>query len=96
MINTKCEATINRANSAITISGLGDDIVLKYVDDIDFTALIERLTKAIDDDKSITLTCSETEDEKEKLILNTLKDIFDEYNNCLKTELNTEAILFQN
>jgi len=85
-------ATTNQDNNEITISGLKDNIVLNYTDDIDFTELISKLTELIDEDKVIKFSCSEADDEKEKLILNTINKIFEEYNNCLKTENITEEI----
>lgn len=87
-----CNATINPDNNEITITGLKDNIFLNYTDDIDFTELISKLTELIDEDKVIRFSCSEVEDKKENLILNTINEIFEEYNNCLKSEDTTEEI----
>ena len=86
MEELEVNAIINPDNNEITITGLKDNIVLNYADDIDFTELISKLTELIDEDKVINFSCSEADDEKEKLILNTINKIFEEYNNCLKTE----------
>jgi len=86
MEELEVNAIINPDNNEITITGLKDNIVLNYADDIDFTELISKLTELIDEDKVINFSCSEADDEKEKLILNTINQIFEEYNNCLKTE----------
>ena len=92
MEELKFNATINQENNEITISGLNDNIVLNYTDDIDFTELVSKLTESIDGDKVIKFSCSEAEDEKEKLILNTINKICEEYNDCLETEDTTEEI----
>ncbi|MBT4551872.1 hypothetical protein HOC37_02675 [bacterium] len=94
MCNITCKTAINKKENTITISVLEDNIVLNYENDIDFTGLISKLTEMVEEDKKIELECSETEDEKEKLILDTLKDIFNEYNNCLTIEQNTENLPF--
>lgn len=85
MEKLKVNAIINPDNNEITIRGLKDDILLNYADDIDFTELISKLTELIDENKVINFPCLEVDDEKEKLILNTINKIFEEYNNCLKT-----------
>ena len=85
MEELEVNAIINPDNNEITIKGLKDNIVLNYADDIDFTELISKLTELIDEDKVIKFSCLEADDEKEKLILNTINKIFEEYNNCLKT-----------
>ena len=92
MDELEVNATTNQDNNEITISGLKNNIVLNYTDDIDFTELISKLTELIDEDKVIKFSCLDAVDEKEKLILNTLNKIFEEYNNCLKTEDTTEEM----
>ena len=92
MDELNCKATINQDNNEIIIAGLKNEIVLNYTDDIDFTDLISELTISIDEGNAVKLSCSKTKDEKEKLILNTINEIFDEYNNCLKRENTTEEI----
>ena len=92
MDELNCKATINQDNSEIIIAGLKNDIVLNYTDDIDFTDLISELTISIDEGNAVKLSCSKTKDGKEKLILNTINEIFDEYNNCLKNEDTTEEM----
>lgn len=87
-----CKATINQDNNEIIIAGLKNNIVLNYTDDIDFTNLISELTISIDEGNTVKLSLQETKDEKETLILNTINEIFDEYNNCLKRENTTEEI----
>ena len=92
MDELKCNATTNLDTKEITISGLEDNLILNYTDDIDFTDLISKLTELIDEDKVLNFSCSESEDEIANLILNTINEIFEEYNNSLKSEDTIEEI----
>ena len=87
-----CIATTNQDDNEITISGLKDNIALNYTDDIDFTELISKLTELIDDDKVLKFSWSESEDKIANLILNTINEFFEEYNNSLISEDTTEEI----
>lgn len=87
-----CIATTNQDDNEITISGLKDNIALNYTDDIDFTELISKLTELIDEDKVLKFSWSESEDKIANLILNTINEFFEEYNNSLTSEDTTEEI----
>jgi hypothetical protein len=57
--------------------------------DVDFTNLVQELTKKIDEEKIISLTIEDEEsitDPKYKLIINTLKNIFNSYNESLQND----------
>ena len=93
MEELNCSVATNQDNNKITITGLKDDIVLDYADDIDFTNLISELAVLIDEDKTVKLSCPEAKDGKEKLILKTINGIFEKYNNCQINEDATEEKL---
>ena len=82
MEDLDCIVATNQNNNKITITGLKNDVVLDYADDIDFTDLISELAVLIDEDKTVKLSYPEAKDEKEKLILKTINGIFEKYNKC--------------
>jgi hypothetical protein len=83
-----CNAILSSSDNKITISNLADgDFDIDISGDIDFTNLVQELTKKIDEEKNIILTIEDEEsitDSKGKLIIDTLKDIFISYNESLQ------------
>ena len=92
MEELECNVIINQNNNEMKITGLKTNLVLDYANDIDFTDLISELVELIDKNNIVNFHCPETKDEKEQLILETLRDIFEEYNKCLQSEDTTEEI----
>lgn len=107
MDELNCNVILNSADNKITVkelisSGLDIDIS----GDVDFTFLVNELTKKIDEEKTIILTVEDEEtitDSKHKLIIETLKKIFESYNESLKdiekdshsdSEMDAEEITF--
>jgi hypothetical protein len=80
-----CNLVIEEESQKAVIRGLKEDnFEIDISSDIDFTGLVSILTEKIDDLRPIELNCdSEPEDEKLKLITNTIKEIFESYNNSL-------------
>lgn len=79
-----CNGTIDTEDTKITISGIRtEDIEINCKEDIDFTNLVSILTETIDDEKKINFNIDEQTDEKLMLIVETLKSIFDSYNESL-------------
>jgi hypothetical protein len=87
MDELNCSAKLDSEENTITVNGLTDELSLDISGDVDFTALIQELTKKIDEEKTIVLTVEDEEsitDSKHKLIIGTLKKFFDSYNESLK------------
>lgn len=83
-----CTLTVDEGNKKAIITGLqADDFEIDFTSDIDFTDLVSTLTEQIDTQKSIELSLEEEPtDEKIKLITDTIKEIFEIYNNNLTEE----------
>jgi len=83
-----CNLTINEEAHQIIISELSEEnIEIDYSSDINFTYLVTILTEKIDEDKKINLSLEEeTTDDKLKLVLNTIKEIIELYNDNLIDE----------
>lgn len=107
MDELNCSATLDSVENKITVNGLTDDALsIDISGDVNFTDLVQELTKKIDEEKTISLTVEDEDnitDSKNKLIIETLKKIFDSYNESLKDieedsgsndEVDTEEILF--
>ena len=107
MDELNCIATLNSEENKITVNGLIDSgLDIDINGDVDFTVLVNELTKKIDEEKTIILTIEDEEsiaDPKHKLIIETLKNIFESYNESLKdieedsyssNEADTEEIPF--
>ena len=83
-----CSMSIDESHNKINIVDLSsEDIELDYSSDIDFTNLVSILTEKIDESKKIILTFEdEVNDEKLQLVVDTIKDIFDLYNQSIENE----------
>ena len=85
-----CNAILNSDENKITISNItSGDLDIDTSGDVDFTNLVQELTKNIDEEKIISLTIEDEEsitDPKYKLIINTLKNIFNSYNESLQND----------
>lgn len=91
MSKLECTIKLNEENQNIIVSGINEnDIFIDYNGDIDFTELISKLTRCIDTDKEIDYTLPDTpDDEKLKLIIETIEDILLKYNQALTEETNS-------
>jgi len=81
-----CNAKIE--DNEIIISNLKDnEIKIDISGDVDFTNIVSALSEFIDGSPEIDLTIKDEgtiEDEKFKLIIETLKDIFENYNTSIR------------
>ena len=88
MNELNCSVTLDSVENKITVNGLRDSALnINTSRDVDFTDLVQELTKKIDEEKTIVLTVENEENitnSKDKLIIDTLKKIFDSYNESLK------------
>lgn len=88
MNELNCSVTFNSEENKIKIDGLADGVLdIDISSDVDFTNLVQELTKKIDEEKIIGLTVKDEvsiTDPKDKLIIETLKNIFDSYNESLQ------------
>ncbi len=95
MTDITCNARIEQ--TSIIIQELDSTpITIDISGDVDFTAVVTLLAKKIEDGNRIELTVSDDEsidDEKHKLIVNTLKDIFNNYNEVLLEDNDDEAFV---
>ncbi len=95
MTDITCSARVEQTN--IIISDLeSTPIEIDISGDVDFTEVVTILAKKIEDGNRIELTVPDEEsndDEKQKLIVDTLKDIFNNYNEVLLEEDNGDDTL---
>ena len=88
MDELNCSATLDSVDNKITVNDLTDSALeIGISGDVDFTDLVQELTKKIDEEKTIVLTVEDEvsiTDPKVKLIIETLKNIFDSYNESLQ------------
>jgi hypothetical protein len=88
MDELNCNVVLNNEENKITVSGLLDnELNIDISGDVDFTDLVQELTKKIDEEKNIILTIDDEAsitDPKNKLILETLKKIFESYKDSIK------------
>jgi len=88
MDKLNCNAKLDRDAKKIVVSNLAhSELEISISGDVDFTNLVQELTKKIDEEKIIVLTVEEEvsiTDPKDKLIIETLKNIFDSYNKSLQ------------
>lgn len=88
MDELNCNVILNNEENKITVSGLLDnELNIDISGDVDFTDLVQELTKKIDVEKNIILTIDDEAsitDPKNKLILETLKKIFESYKDSIK------------
>lgn len=87
-----CNAKVEE--NEIIISNLKDDeIKIDISGDIDFTNIVSVLSEFIDGSPEIDLIIKDertVEDEKFKLIIETLKDIFENYNTSIRETVESE------
>lgn len=88
MNKLNCNVILNNEENKITVSGLlANELNINISGDVDFTDLVQELTKKIDEEKNIILTIDDEAsitDPKNKLILETLKKIFESYNDSIE------------
>ncbi len=88
MDELNCKVILNSKENKITLNGLTDsELNIDISGDVDFTDLVQELTKKIDEEKKIILTIeneASITDPKIKLVIETLKNIFESYNESLK------------
>ena len=88
MGKTICIAKIDA--DKVIISNLNeDDVNIDISGDVDFTNVVSILSECIDEDKEFDLEIEEEdsiEEEKQKLIIQALKNIFDEYQECIEDD----------
>ena len=88
MDELNCNVILNSEENKITVSNLvSSNLDIDISSDVNFTDLVQELTKKIDEEKTIVLTVENEENitnSKDKLIIDTLKKIFDSYNESLK------------
>lgn len=82
MPDNEIKLAVNSGVSKINISGIGDDeLVIEYSGDIDVTELVDRLADAIDGGSAFVITPPPEEvDEKAALVLETIKNIVQKFN----------------
>jgi len=106
METIKCKISIDKDDNIILVNGLENQINIDYSGDIDFTGLINALLVTIDNQKQIELSVEEIADEEKKLklVINTLKSIFEKFNNNIfydemiseSTETNSDDTTYEN
>ena len=88
MDKLNCSVTLYSEENKITINCSTDsELIIDMSGDVDFTALVQELTKKIDEGKTINLTIEDESsiiDSKNHLIIETVKKIFESYNESLK------------
>lgn len=88
MDELNCSVTLYSEENKITVNCPTDsELIIDISGDIDFTALVQELTKKIDEGKTINLTIEDESniiDSKNQLIIETVKKIFESYNESLK------------
>ena len=90
MANINCTVSIIEADSLIEITGLSEDkLTINVSGDIDFTPLVLKLARLIDEECEITLInpIDDALSDKYKLVLKTVGSIFESYNTTIIEEL---------
>jgi hypothetical protein len=88
-----CSTSIDHETKQISCLGLQDKpLIINYLGDVDLTELVSTLSSLIDQKKQIEfiIDCS-IEDDKLKLIVDTLKNVFVSFNS--KITIETETIV---
>ena len=77
--------TIDEERKKVIITNLqSEDVEIDFSSDVDFTNLVSILTEKVDSLQQINITLSEEPtDEKVKLITDTIKEIFEKYNESI-------------
>lgn len=80
-----CELTIDEERKKAKITNLqSEDVEIDFLSDVDFTNLVSILTEKVDSLQQINITLSEEPtDDKVKLITDTIKEIFEKYNESI-------------
>jgi len=88
-----CTLTVDEDNKKAIIADLQEvDFEMDLVSDIDFTNLISILMDKIDTLQSVKIVLKEeSSDEKLKLITDTIKEIFEKYNESIADVAKEEA-----
>ncbi len=88
MDELNCSVTLDSEENKITVNCPTDsELIIDISGDVDFTTLVQELTKRIDEGKTINLTIEDESniiDSKNHLIIKTVKKIFESYNESLK------------
>lgn len=83
--------TLEEENEIIKLSSISNTVIsIDYSGDVDFTELVSMLTKSIDNENEISLSIPDIEDEKLKMVVQTIEDIVDNYNKALKEEIDSD------
>jgi len=92
MSNIECSLVENDGVTNVSLVGLRDEeLVVDCSGDVDFTQLVTVLSDRIDTGETIEFRSPETDDEKTKLILETVKGIIDKFNESLTSEEEAEG-----
>lgn len=87
MDELNCSVRLDSEDNKITVSGLDSVLNIDISGDVDFTNLVQELTTQIDKEKNIILFIEDEAsiiDPKSKLIIETLKKIFESYKDSIK------------
>lgn len=88
MDELNCSVKLDSEENKITVNCPTDsELIIDISGDVDFTVLVQELTKKIDEEKTINLTIEDESniiDSKNQLIIETVKKIFKSYNESLK------------
>jgi len=87
-----CTLTIDNETKKAKITNLrNDDVEIDFSSDVDFTNLVSILTEKIDSLQQINITFGEEPlDDKVKLIVETIKEIFEKYNESIIENIEEE------
>lgn len=87
----KVESEVQAENNKLVLKGMGEvDLEIDYTGDVDFTKLVECLTDLIDKNQNIELTIpSGFEEGKISVVLKTVSQIFQKYNDSLTNSTHT-------
>ena len=99
MPEINCNITLDENNKKISINNISaDSIEIDCSADVDLSALVKKLSEQIDSGGNIVTTEVDitSEDEKIKLVLSTIKEVIDKYNEVINQEpvINDEDDLF--
>lgn len=78
---------IERKDKIVTVNGIGGKVSIAYVGDIDFTPLVDKLLDTISTTNTFSISINDKEelDEKESLLISTLSNIIDNYNEVVSS-----------
>lgn len=83
--------TFDEVNEIIKLNSISNtEISIDYSGDVDFTELVAMLTKSIENENEISLTIPDIEDEKLKMVVQTIGDIVENYNKALNEEIDSD------